>query len=155
MHCIMLNIQSLCGWRRVRSSPGGQGVWAAKGQRQKAEWGVGYRKTRRVPLSGCVRGWSSWIPWEQIQRKSFLCIPFPSPQLQAFNTSESKRGDDLWRKKYRGFFPFCSVFWNCPHLLVKAVTQGSSFAWKSLFLAASMSSAAQLGWAPRWSLLAP
>lgn len=35
-------------------------------------------------------------------------------------------------------FPFCSVFWNCPHLLVKAVSQESKQHWvESLFIPAS------------------
>lgn len=39
MHCIMLNIQSLCGWRRVRSSP--------------VDWGCERPRGRDRRLSGC------------------------------------------------------------------------------------------------------
>lgn len=96
MHCVMLNIQSLCGWWHVRSSPGGQGCEQPRGwdKRLSGMWGTerpeGYHY-------GCFRSWSSWIPWEQTQRTSFLCIPF---NFWAFNTST---WGWLWRKKDRGF----------------------------------------------------
>lgn len=42
------------------------------------------------------------------------------------NTSKRKPGAHCERRDTGFFFfPFCSVFWNCPHLLVKAVSQES------------------------------
>lgn len=124
MHCIMLNIQSLCGWRRVRSSPGGQECERPRGRNRRLSgvWGTERPKGYRSPD---VLGVGP-VEFHENKSKGNLFFAFHSPPPSCKHLIHQKVNAGMTvKEEIPWVFPFCSVFWNCPHLLVKAVTQGS------------------------------